>query len=87
MDFEVCTLPENIGSWMEWQNCIEFEQLFCLIYLSDLDCDAVKSALLAEIPPGPQFDLVRALVSSIDCSVGESICTYEGFYFDKGESS
>jgi hypothetical protein len=73
-NFVACTNPEYINNYMEWQNCIEFEQLSCIFYLAGINCTAAIDGISP--PDGFPIDLVPT--SDKICQE----CTLEAFYFN-----
>jgi hypothetical protein len=71
-EFDACTNPANIKNYMEWQDCIEFEQLSCLFYIAGVDCTAALNA----IPDGILPELVP------DAEEVCNNCTLEAFFLD-----
>lgn len=65
-EFEACTKPNNIKTQMQWQNCIELEQLGCILSLGGIDCE--KS-------------IVDSLPFPFNETKCEN-CTLKGFYFE-----
>jgi len=80
-NFDECTNADYINTHMDWQNCIEFEKIACLIYLGS-NCTKQSAFLQANIPPEPDFDIIRAATANITCNIN---CTMKGFYFDTSE--
>lgn len=58
----------HINTHMDWQNCIEFEQIACLIYLGS-NFTKQSAFLQANIPSDPDFDILRAAVANITCNL------------------
>ena len=76
--FNACADPENIRSQMDWQNCIEFEQFSCFLYLGGVDCEQTLQAIGDVLPP--ILNLVGSKFKEVVCEP----CRLTGFYFDKG---
>ena len=72
-NFDACTSAVYIKNYMDWQNCIEFEQLSCLFYLAGIDCTAALSVL----PPGDLAPSAEEICNN---------CTLEAFYFDENNA-
>jgi len=71
-NFDDCTNPLYINNYMDWQNCIEFEQVSCIPYIGGVNCKAIVDAL----PPLPfPLDMI------VDSKVCEN-CTLKAFYYD-----
>lgn len=84
-DFEVCTRSKNINSFMDWQNCIEFEQVACLLLLTLGDCTSVVNRLI-DLLKENMNPLLEALIprpgpGPIPPFLCQN-CTLEGFYYD-----
>ena len=73
-DFDACTNPSNVRSHMEWQNCIEFEQFSCLLYLRGIDCEETLDSIANSLPPPFSSDFTKEKFCA------ETECTLEGFY-------
>jgi hypothetical protein len=80
-DFNVCTNGKNINSFMDWQNCIEFEQISCLLLLALGNCTTVVGELLKVLQVNMN-PLLEALIKSPALSILCQECTLEGFYYD-----
>ena len=88
-EFEACNNPDYINSWIDWQNCIEFEQVACLLYLkTNATCDEVLSEAIGDLPIPPGLvNLFKENLSKLAGICDE--CTMTGFYHDQvtGEKS
>jgi Common central domain of tyrosinase len=80
-DFNVCTDSKNINSFMDWQNCIEFEQVSCLLLLSLGNCTDVVEKLVEKLQANMN-PLLEALIKSPALSILCEECTLESFYYD-----
>ena len=80
-DFDVCTNPSYIKSHMQWQNCVEFEQLSCMFYLQGLDCEEILDSLASSLPPP---SAVSEFTKEKFCA--DNQCTLEGFYHVAGKA-
>ena len=79
-DFDACTNPSNIKSHMQWQNCVEFEQLSCMFYLQGLDCETILDSLASSLPPSASSEFTKEKFCA------EKECTLEGFYHTGGKA-
>ncbi|KAL3908271.1 MAG: hypothetical protein SGILL_008546, partial [Bacillariaceae sp.] len=49
-DFDACSDPRYIKEWMDWQNCVNFEPLSCILQLeTGLTCDEALNVTCPEV--------------------------------------
>lgn len=80
-DFNACTNGKNINSFMDWQNCIEFEQISCLLLVALGNCTTIADKLTDFLQSNTN-PILGELLTSPALSVLCQQCTLEGFYYD-----
>jgi len=80
-DFDACTSADNIRSYMDWENCIQLEQVQCSFASIGMPCSEGVDMLNERIPWG------NSEVDGFDPSdICSNECDLRGFYYDEGMS-
>ncbi|KAL3915875.1 MAG: hypothetical protein SGILL_005441, partial [Bacillariaceae sp.] len=75
-DFEKCTNPDNIDTWMAWMRCIDLGELQCVFEIQE----NFGNTRLVRTIPGDE-EAVEATATQLEAA-NSSECTLTGYFFD-----